>query len=151
MENLCQLDRLKLSCFGCCTNNLADKEALMKDIAKNTLELRQYSGIKEFASRSFLVRASGLCFNVVHLHNKIVCAAHPALNNGVDYRDSNCMEEYICRTFYYFKKWSKETQKKFIDLIASKNYDHYEYSVAIKTGKLLDEFLKTHPNASTRI
>jgi oligoribonuclease (3'-5' exoribonuclease) len=146
MDILCQLEEFGLSCFGCCGNNYSNKKKLMRDILRNKKDFQNSKSVSSFISRTKCLRESGVCANVVLKDGKFFCPGHPKLNNGKDYRhlDSDCLKDFMCKTYIIFKTWGNERQKQFLDFIKSKNLDSYTYSIKMDNNSLLEEFEKKY-------
>ena len=134
--DLCQLDELKLSCFGCCGNSFKSRDKVMHDIRKNSLANKSF---EERGKEHELLRSSGICRSVVIKGRRIVCDAHPGIN-GKDYRDKACDKGYRCETIKEFDRWSNKKKKEFVEFLRKKRLDHYEYSMGIDKGSFLKEF-----------
>ena len=145
---LCNIPRLKLSCFGCCGQDYGSKEQILRRILRNTKELKRYKDLIEFRDRVQEVSACGLCTNVVFKDEKksgAHCPLHPNLNKGKDLREGYCQIDHLCKSAQKFKEWDKDLQKKFLKFMEKKvkeGMDWYDYSRAMDNDKLLKEFLK---------
>lgn len=149
--NLCQLDELGLSCFGCCGHDYGTRQEIVEAIKKNTLELKDYGArLKDFMDRSQSVRECGICRNVVFLDkDKVGCPLHPhhqKIKKVKDLRKNHCDTKYLCKTYKLYKTWSKEKKKEFIrflkKLIIIENLGWYSYSKGMDDDSLLERFLK---------
>lgn len=144
MVVLCQLNEFGLSCFGCCGKDYSHKKKLMRDIHKNTVELKNSKSISSFMSRTNNLKSSGICANLIIEDGKFVCPGHPAMNHGRDYRnlDPACEKEFVCKTYGLFQKWDEEKQQRFLDFLKEKKLDSFTYSIKMDNDSLLEEFEK---------
>ena len=113
---LCNIPKLKLSCFGCCGQDYGSREQILRRITRNTKELEKYSDLMKFRDRQQEVSACGLCTNVVFKKdgNGVHCPLHPNLNKGKDLREGYCQVDHLCKAAQKFKGWGAEIQKKFL-------------------------------------
>ena len=144
MTILCQLDELKLSCFGCCGNSYSNKKKLMQDIKKNTLEFNNKKNITQFMTRTHHLKDSGICANLIFKDKKFFCPGHPALHSRRDYRnlDPDCHKDHICKTYGLFQIWTQEKKLKFLNFLKSKKFDSYTYSIKMDDNSMLEDFEK---------
>jgi len=143
--NLCQLEDLNLSCFGCCGHSYTSKEDVLEAIDKNTLEYSGYDNQKRFMERSNSLRACGICRNVVYLDkNKVGCPLHPKLNKK-DIRVGHCDTKYKCKTKKLFDTWNQNKKVKFVLFLTKLKKDGlswYDYSIRMDNDEILKEFIR---------
>ena len=137
---LCQLPGL--SCVGCCGRDFGTKKEVADAIRQNTREYLKHKDKKSFMNRSEYLRDCGICRNVIELPGgKLGCPLHPALN-GRDLREGHCDVQHLCKAALFFNQWAKNKQRAFLDFVAKKNLDWYDYSVKMDNNELLHEFEK---------
>lgn len=142
MVNLCQLEELKLSCFGCCGREHGTKKEVGEALVKNTFSYDNAKDKKEWGKRmEGYIRECGICYNLIKRGNEVFCPLHPYRNYGKDIRDNVCEKDYRCKAVFLFEeKWDDETRKKFIGFIKSKHLDWYSYSIKMDNNSLVEEF-----------
>jgi len=146
--NLCQIPELNLSCIGCCGTITGTKEQVMKALKKNTLEFEESKKLplEKFIKRydGDALRTCGICHNlIINDEGKMICPAHPILNNNIDIRKNYCDIYYICKSAFVFGMWSYDKKDKFMRFLKFKTkngMDWYEYSVKMDNGTIIEEF-----------
>jgi hypothetical protein len=140
--NTCQLTDLKLSCFGCCGHDFAEKPVLRRDVKINTeLCTRHKDDLESLKETSKELRLSGICKFLIFLDDSMIgCILHPACNKGEDKRKDHCDIDFICTTKREFESWEAEIQERFIEYVKSKDLDFIDYSIKMAKGNLLGGF-----------
>ncbi len=152
-SNLCQIPELGLSCIGCCGGELAEKERVLEDIKKNTLELSTFSNLKDFINRCppEQLRDSKICRNITFIgfdkksRNVLIgCPAHPDFSGDTsDDRENHCDVVHLCKITQAFNCWDEKKKRAFFSFLEKEvktGLDWYEYSIKMDNDALLIEF-----------
>lgn len=162
----CQIEELKLSCYGCCGPEVESgtRKYIDLDLSINTEEFNNIikgepteKKLKQFRDRfeNWEFGKSGLCMNLVRFdENCFACPLHNKINEIVpkeiyegpkeDLREKHCDVNYECETFIYYNLMSKEQKELFVKWVKDKKYDYYTYSKENITGKLIKEFYNSN-------
>lgn len=154
-RNPCQLVELGLSCFGCCGFDFTSKEEMKEAIDKNTFEFQDFVNekditlidLKGFKERtpSGTLRLCGICYNLTWFDRDkrlVFCPLHPKAGDYEcsDLRLGHCNPDFMCKTAFEFRRWSKDNQDRYIRFIKEKDLDWYDYSILTENDSLLKEF-----------
>lgn len=143
------MNELGLSCLGCCGTIVGDKDEVDEAIRKNTIEFKHCKDKKGYVWRfkPNNLRACGICPNLVKddvRKDRVLCPAHPTLNNGEDIREGYCDTLYLCKTAFLFGLWDESMRSRFItflkDKVQKNKLDWYAYSIMMDNDSLLREF-----------
>lgn len=137
---------MSFGCIGCCGNITKPKNLVLKNIRKNTQDLKKIKDLKLFKNRykKDYLNDCGMCANIVIKYNRMYCPIHPKLNENKELRKRHCDINHLCKTAYVFNKWNNSKQKDFVKLLKDKKLDWYNHSLNVDNGKFLDEFKKTN-------
>ena len=159
---VCQLPKLKLSCWGCCGRNFTNKQEIEQDIKQNT---QQFNQIKLPSTLRFLqfrdrlsenpdeLMPSGICSNLVKFNGTLACPLHPKINkivskkqclrlNQKDLRVNHCDIACTCDSSNYFQIFNKKEKKEYINWLSKQNLNHYTYSIGNVEGTLIKKFMQ---------
>ena len=132
--------------MGCCGYGFISKEKIIEAIEKNTEEFNCLGAINIDKLVLFRDRAhysdlrDGVCRNFIMKNGKCFCPLHPSQNQGAELRLGHCDLNFLCRTAKEFAKWDLAKQNKFLNFIAQKKLDNWDYSIKMDNSSLLYEF-----------
>ena len=140
----CQIPSLRLGCFGCCGRLYLEKEKVQLTIHKNTLAWQQRDDkmtLRDFCWRQTALTQSGVCVNIIEENKMYFCAVHPKRNPGKqDPRINYCNTKFLCEAAKKYEDMDETTKQKYIDFLAKKKLNSYEYSMANDKEQLIREF-----------